>query len=336
MHNEIIRSDKGKNMVFLAMIVIVILILLAALYSYCIAFYSPKKKRCSIDDPLIGSQYEMFSEHIYRISHIMERIPFEAVTIQSFDKCSLFGRYYHVKDGAPIEIMFHGYRSCAFRDCSGAHALSRKMGFNALVVDQRAHGKSGGKTISFGINEGRDCICWINYLNKRFGAATPIILSGLSMGAATVLMATGLELPDNVACVIADSPYSTPSAIIEKVCTDLRYPVTLCRPFLHLGAQLFGNFQLDSLTAKSAVSKSTIPILLLHGEDDRLVPYSMSFEIAASSPSNVYVRTFPNAGHGLSYMVDPLRYERIIYEFLLQIAGIGENISESFRNQISG
>lgn len=323
-------------MLFLIIVTIVmLLILLAALYCYCTAFYSPKRKRSSIDDPVIGPQYEMFSEHIHRISHIMERIPFDAVTIQSFDKCNLYGRYYHVKDGAPVEILFHGYRSCAFRDCSGGHALSRKMGFNALVVDQRAHGNSGGVTITFGINESKDCISWINYVNERFGVNTPIILSGLSMGAATVLMATGFDLPDNVACVIADSPYSAPSAIIEKVCADLHYPVALCKPLLYLGARLFGNFQLNAFSAKSAVSKAKIPILLIHGEDDLLVPCPMSFEIAAVSPSPVVVHTFPQAGHGLSYMVDPLRYERIVYEFLLPITGIGDKISQSFRDQIS-
>ena len=323
-------------MVFLVIILIAMLLILSAvLYAYCIAFYSPKRKRSSIEDPMTGAQYEMFSEHIYRISHIMERIPFETVTIQSFDKCNLYGRYYHMKDGAPVEILFHGYRSCALRDCSGGHALSRKMGFNSLVVDQRAHGMSDGTSITFGINESKDCISWIKYINDRFGSNTPIILSGLSMGAATVLMATGYDLPENVSCVIADSPYSAPSSIIEKVCMDLHYPVALCRPVLHLSARLFGKFKLNALTAKSAVSKAKVPILLIHGEDDRLVPCSMSFEIAAASPSPVIVHTFPNAGHGLSYMVDPLRYERIVYEFLLPITGVGDKISESFRNQIS-
>jgi len=312
---------------------LVFLILLPALYSYCVAFYSPKKKRSSIDDPLTGPQYDAFAEHIYRISHIMEKIPHEAVAITSFDRCRLYGRYYHVKDGAPVEILFHGYRSCAFRDCSGGHALSRKMGFNALVVDQRAQGSSDGKTITFGIKEHKDCLCWIQYVNERFGADTPIILSGLSMGAATVLMAAGLDLPDNVSCIIADSPYSTPSAIIEKVCADLHYPVALCRPFLHLGAWLFGHFRLNACTAKTAVSKATVPILLIHGEDDRLVPCSMSFEIASCAASPVVVRTFPDAGHGLSYMVDPLRYEDAVYHFLKPIKGIGDRISDSFLNQ---
>lgn len=319
--------------ILISFIAALALTLLFSFYSYFVAFYSPKRKRSKPDDPLVGEQYEAVAEHIYRISHIMERIPFESVTITSFDGCTLFGRYYQVQDNAPIEILFHGYRSCALRDCSGGHALSRKMGFNSLVVDQRAHGSSDGTTISFGINEHRDCLCWIEYVNRRFGDETPIILSGLSMGAATVLMAAGLNLPKNVSCVLADSPYSAPSAIIEKVCADMHYPVLLCRPFIHLGARLFGHFKLNSCTAERAIANTKVPILIIHGEDDYLVPCYMSFKIAQGSASTV-VETFPGAGHGLSYLIDPLRYERTVYEFLKTIPNISDKISDSFCKQL--
>lgn len=313
--------------------VILVLILAISLYTYNVAFYSPKNKRKTIDDPFEGPQYEAVEEHISRIAHIMEKFSCEPVTITSFDGCKLYGRYYHVRDDAPLEILFHGYRSCAFRDCSGGHALSRKMGFNALVVDQRAHGNSGGTTISFGIKEHKDCLCWIEYANSRFGAETPVILSGLSMGAATVLMASALDLPDNVACILADSPYSAPSAIIEKVCADMHYPVALCRPFIHLGAWLYGHFRLNSCTAKKAVANAKIPILLIHGEDDRLVPHTMSFEIAQCCASPVVVQTFPGAGHGLSYIIDPLRYEKCVYDFLMTVPSVAGKISDTFLNQ---
>ncbi len=320
--------------VLLISAVILSFILLFSFFAYHTAFYSPKSKRNTLDDPLLGAQYEAVAEHIFRISHIMERIPCEIVTIESFDGCKLSGRYYHVRDGAPLEILFHGYRSCAFRDCSGGHALSRKMGFNALVVDQRAHGNSDGRTICFGIKEHKDCLCWIEYANKRFGIRTPVILSGLSMGAATVLMAAGLNLPANVKCILADSPYSTPSAIIEKVCADLHYPVAVCRPFIHLGAWLFGHFRLNSCSAKAAVSRADVPVLLIHGEEDLFVPCSMSHEIAQCCASPITVQTFQGAGHGLSYMVDPVRYEKVVYEFLREIPGISEEISDSFRSQL--
>jgi len=318
-------------MIFAAIaFLLIVLILSVSWYTYRTAFFSPKQRPYTPDDPLEGKQYDDVADNIHRIAHIMERYSFEPVTIESFDGLKLYGRYYHLKDGAPLEILMHGYRSHAYRDCSGGHALARKMGFNTLVIDQRAHGKSEGRTITFGVKERLDCLSWVTYCNARFGEETPIILSGLSMGAATVLMASGLNLPDNVACIMADSPYSAPSAIIEKVCADRRYPVTLCRPFLHLGAWLYGGFRLNACTAKDAVAHAHMPILLIHGEADRLVPCSMSPEIAAHCASRVDVQTFPDAGHGLCYITDPIRYEHVVCDFLSSIPSVHGRISEDF------
>ncbi len=321
---------------FLIIMIIAVLLLffLGSAYAYHITFHSPISSRAGIDDPLNGAQYDEVADHIARISHVMEKVPFEQVTIQSFDGLKLYGRYYHVADGAPIEILFHGYRSHPFRDCSGGHALSRKMGFNALVVDQRAHGQSGSTTISFGIKERYDVLSWVQYLNDRFGEKQPIVLSGLSMGAATVLMASGLKLPENVVCIVADSPYSSPTEIIEKVAKDEHFPVALCRPFIHLGARIYGRFRLGEISAMEAVRHATVPILLIHGEDDRLVPCSMSLQIAAACASTVTVHTFPGAGHGLCYMTDPRRYERVIYDFFCRIPELKDAMSETFTIQL--
>ena len=309
---------------------IITIALAASWYVYKICFYSPARKHPTPDEPLRGDAYESVAENLHRISGIMQRIPCEDVFIKSYDGTRLHGRYYHVCDGAPVEILFHGYRSHPFRDCSGGHALSRKMGFNALVVDQRAHGESGGHTISFGIKEHRDCLCWIQYLNRRFVSHPPVILCGLSMGAATVLMSAKLELPENVKCIIADSPYSAPSAIIEKVCTDRHYPVPLCRPIIHLAALLLGGFRLNGCTASEAVTHARVPILLIHGEADDFVPCTMTLDIAAHCASPVEVVTFPGAGHGLSYMTDPVRYELAILLFLQKIPAISLAIKPEY------
>ena len=320
--------------IFLLLVLVLLLISAGAWYAYSLCFYSPTSHRITPEEPLKGEQYDAVSAHIFRMSHIMEKIPFEEVSIMSHDGLKLYGRYYHVKDGAPIELLFHGFRIHPFRDCSGGHALSRKMGFNALVVDQRAHGASEGKTIAFGIQERHDVCGWLRYCVNRFGESVPMILSGLSMGAATVLMASDEELPPNVKCIIADSPYSSPVAIIEKVCKDERYPVSLCRPFLHLGATMYGRFTLKETSAKAAVAKATLPILLIHGEDDRFVPCSMTHEIAAQCSSYTEVQTFPEAGHGLCYMTDPRRYERIVYDFFCRIPELKNSISETFTKQL--
>lgn len=319
--------------IFLILLLVLLLILASSWYAYSVSFYSPLSRRVTPEAPLKGDQYDSVSQHIFRMSHIMEKIPCEEVSITSHDGLKLHGRYYHLRDGAPIEILFHGYRSHAFRDCSGGHALSRKMGFNALVVDQRAHGESEGKTITFGILERQDLRGWVRYCTDRFGADVPLILSGLSMGAATVLMAADLDLPPNVSCIIADSPYSTPAAIIEKVCRDEHYPVAICRPFLHLGAWIYGGFRLNATSAKAAVRKARIPILLIHGEADHFVPCSMSLEIAECCGSKVTVHTFPGAGHGLCYITDPVRYEHVIYEFISSVSDLKNKMSETFTKQ---
>ena len=291
-------------------------------YIFRRAFHSPPGKHPTMDDPLKGEAFEAVADKLRRVSHIMAKYPCEEISITAGDGTPLFGRYYHLADGAPVQILFHGYRSCAFRDCSGGHSLSRKLGFNTLVADQRAHGKSGGTVITFGIRERLDCLRWARYAARRFGPDTPIILSGLSMGAATVLMASELDLPETVAAIIADSPYCAPAAIIEKVCADLHYPVTLCRPFIYLSAWLFGGFRLDACNAKDAVAHTKIPILLIHGEKDSLVPCSMSAEIREAGSGPIEICTFPDADHGLSYISDPLRYEQAVFDFLSPIPAL--------------
>lgn len=231
-------------------------------------------------------------------------------------------------------ILCHGYRSCALRDCCGGHALGRKIGFNVLAIHQRCHGESGGRTITFGIRERRDLLDWIQWANDRFGSSLPVVLFGLSMGAATVLMGCELGYPDNVVCLMADSAYAAPADIILKVCRDMKYPAGLCYPFIRLGARLFGHFDLNACSAREAVRRAKVPVLLIHGEDDRLVPCAMSRSIADACACPVTVRTFPHAGHGLSYMTDPRRYEQEVLDFLNKIPQIRTFISEDFKNSL--
>ena len=172
------------------------------------------------------------------------------------------------------------------------------------------------RPVTFGIKERKDCLSWVNYVCETFGSDTPIFLSGVSMGAAAVLMASSLDLPQNVLGIIADSPYSSPAAIIEKVCRDRGYPTSVMLPVIRLGARCFGHFDLDEATVIDAVRRTRIPILLIHGEDDRFVPCRMSQEIWSACGGPRTLKTFPGAGHGLSYMVDTKRYERLVRQFV--------------------
>lgn len=262
---------------------------------------------------------DALSLRMRRSAEALSRVPHEEVYIRAYDGKRLFGRYYHVKDGAPINIEFHGYKGSAYRDFGGGDPLSRRKGCNTLLVDQRAHGESGGRTITFGVKERLDVLSWTRYAVDRFGKETKILLTGISMGAASVLMASELPLPENVVGIIADSPYSSPREIIRKVCGDMHLPVDLIYPFLWLGALLFGHFRIRG-GAEEAVKGSRVPMLILHGEGDGFVPASMSARIASGAPDATYV-TFAGADHCLGYAVSPEKYEETVSRFLDRCLG---------------
>ncbi|MBR2667596.1 MAG: alpha/beta hydrolase [Oscillospiraceae bacterium] len=300
---------------------VIVLILCTSYITYRIAFYSPKANQNDIHKLPPGEQYEAQKDVMLALIDALAPVPFEPVSITSRDGLRLTGRYYHVAEGAPLDIGFHGYRGTAVRDYCGVSMISLKNGRNLLLVDQRAHSGSQGHTITFGVKERYDCLDWCRWAVNRFGEDVSIYLSGVSMGAATVLMASELDLPKNVRCIIADSPYTTPLAIIRKVCRDLHLPAWLLMPFTRLGAVLFGGFRPAAASAPEAVAHTSIPILLIHGEDDRFVPCQMSEVIRSACASPVEHQTFSGAGHGLSYLRDKPRYIAMVLDFWARCAG---------------
>ena len=309
-------------MIILILLLIFLLILLTAYICYRICFMAPP--RITDENFKIqlsgGEEYRKVRAEIEAsVSKMLER-PFEPVTIITFDGKKLYGRYYHAADNAPLQIQFHGYKSSPVLDFCGGSLYAGKIGHNALVVDQRSHGQSDGKSITFGVLERKDVLCWIEYARSRFGSDVKIILAGLSMGAATVLMSADQPLPPNVVGIVADCPYSAPAAIIKKVCkTDMHLPARLLFPFIKLGARLFAGFNLEESAPVTSVKNTPVPILIIHGEGDRFVPCDMSRLIHAANPEKITLVTIPDAGHGLCYMTAPDIYETAMQKFFKEI-----------------
>jgi len=304
--------------VYLFVCLVLAVIFGGAYYAYRIPFYSPCKDRDKAPR-LEGPQYEPLRADISRLYHQLKDRPCEYVTIRSQDGLILHGRYFHNADGAPLDIGFHGYRSSWVTDFAGGSEMSFQSGHNLLLIDQRAHGKSGGRTITFGIKERQDLLCWVNYAVDRFGSDIKILLYGVSMGAATVLMASELDLPENIRGIIADCPYSSPLDIILTVGKQIGYPPKLIRPFVIMGAKVYGGFDVQETSAEKAVKHSNVPILIIHGEADSFVPQEMSWIVQEANPDMVERHTFPGAEHALSYLIDTPRYQKIVMEFLRKV-----------------
>lgn len=303
-------------MIVFIIAVLLLLFLIALFIIYRMAFFCSKKNGSAenaVDLSLVGEAfYEDSRRFIDEISHR----DCEFVRTVSYDGLTLVGRYYHYSDDAPLCICFHGYRGAAIRDFSGGGLYLMDEGYNVLLVDQRGQWRSGGRSMTFGIKERYDVLSWIAYADDRFQRAIPIYLFGISMGAATVLMSSGLDLPENVLAIIADCPYNSPRDIICYVIRQMKLPVRATWPLVVLSARLFGRFDPNAANAADAVKKTKKPILILHGEADRFVPPSMSEEVALANPAMVERHTFPNAAHGLSYLNDPERYRRLVREFM--------------------
>lgn len=278
-------------------------------------FFVPRAATLDEHDVMRGEQYDPLREQMLAMVDGALALSYEDVYMTNREGLRLHARYYEIDPDAPLEILFHGYRSCAVRDFSGGITREAARGWNMLLVDQRAHGQSEGRCLSFGVCERWDCLDWIEWARGRFGAEKPVVLAGISMGAATVLMAAGLSLPENVRGVLADSGYTSPRDIIRTVMRSMHCPM-LVYPLVRLGGWLFGGFDVNSAGAEQALRSCRVPVLLFHGEDDRFVPCEMSRRSFAACASEKRLVTVPGAGHGLSYLIDKAGYEAELTAFL--------------------
>ena len=298
-------------------IFIVLLALLIAYICFRIVFYVPRKQELSPDEiPLPeGEIYEPY--HPLMKNWILEArsFPHKNYYIKSHDGLTLHAKYFEYAPGAVTEIMFHGYRGSAEHDLSGGIQRCFALGRNVLIVDQRTSCESEGKVISFGINEHRDCLAWIDFAIKTFGPDVKLVLTGISMGASTVLMAAGKPLPKNVVGILADCGFSSPKKIIQKCAKDQHYPAKLIYPFIKLGAKIFGHFDLEEFSPLEALKSCKVPVIFFHGESDDYVPCDMSLEMYEVCTSPKKLVTIPNAGHGLVYLVDNQKYFDSVIEF---------------------
>lgn len=213
-------------------------------------------------------------------------------------------------------IVVHGFNAKK-EEMSAYGMLFHKLGFNVLMPDNRAHGESEGKLIGYGVTDSRDLIKWTERLVKQ-NANSEITYFGLSMGAATVMMASGQDLPKNVKRIIEDCGYSS-------VWDELRYQA---KSMYHLPAfpilyevsaisKLRAGFAYGSPEASSlvALSHNKLPTLFIHGGDDDFVPTAMVHENYAATKGPKMLWIVKHAKHAQSLTTDKTGYYNKISEF---------------------
>lgn len=240
----------------------------------------------------------------------------ELVEITSQDGTRLIGHLYTCKYPKRLIIAVHGWRSTWNRDFGLAADFWFENNCNVLFIEQRCQGDSGGEYIGFGLLERYDCKAWTEWVHERYEGKLPIYLDGVSMGATTVLMASGLGLPESVHGIIADCGFTSPYAIWKHVAENhmhLKYgPIkgvadAICRQKIQMVS--------DEHSTVDALKENKIPVLFAHGTDDPFVPVEMTYENykACKAPKRLVI--VPGAAHGLSFYVEKERYAEELLKF---------------------
>lgn len=292
--------------------VLLILLFIGLSILYNTTFYSPKKWQNN-DFNLNGPFYKGFEDQVIPLINSIREIPYEDVYITSFDKLKLHARVYLNPNSNKVAVLCHGYRGTPCRDFSGGAVEVIKLGYNVILIDERAHGQSEGHSITFGVREVKDAISWVKYARERFGEDIDLTLIGISMGGNVVLTAS-----DKVgkAKIIADCPYSSPKIMLKETIKEMKLPVAIFYPLVNLTSIIFGHTSLNKTSAYDSIKNTTNEVLIIHGDSDVVVPHFISEDLYKAYPDKIQYELFKGANHGMSYLVDKPRYQKIIKEFL--------------------
>ena len=238
----------------------------------------------------------------WRWLHEGERV-FERVETVSDDGVTLVAHALECCPGSSRWLVFsHGYTDNWRCGLTYARRYA-EAGFNLLFCDLRAHGESGGDWVGAGWLDRRDLVAWSRWVVGRAGSDVRVVLAGISMGAASSIMACGeKDLPEQVRVCIADSAYTDfwRTAVNVVATGSLGTPSAPPHPLVDLARLTLrlapGGYDLAFARPVDALAHSRVPVLLVQGDADRVVPPYMASELASAGTGHELV-SFPNAGH---------------------------------------
>ncbi|MDY3249033.1 MAG: alpha/beta hydrolase [Candidatus Choladocola sp.] len=261
-----------------------------------------------------------WSQHMPFIQECKEQMMAQAhedVWVYSDDGLKLHGTWFPQGDCRKTVICFHGYTSRGLNDYTGLSSYYLKRGYAMLLVDERAHGESEGQYIGFGCLDRKDALKWIDWVLQTCGDEVQILLHGISMGGATVLMTSGLQLPLQVKGIISDCAFTSAKEVFTHVLHTMihlpAFPMMQISDFVN---RKLAGYGLDECNAAREVRKASVPILFIHGSGDTFVPCRMCDTIYENCASPKQKLIVEGAAHAESYYKDTKAYENAMNEFL--------------------
>ena len=316
-----------------AAVLAVLTLLIASYLAFRMIIKGNHGKSIGNDEKLLtqvmGPDYEDWLKFILEATPEYEKLEKIPVTVTTFDNLKLQGEFVASDtESTKTIICMHGYRSAPKNEFARMVPFMRRAGFNLLFVNHRAHGPSEGKYIGFGTLDHKDTIKWIEAVEKLVPGGD-IFLYGMSMGAATVMNACGLDnLPSSVKGAVQDCGFTSPWDVISfQVKRLFRFSSFPLVNLINLFCKVFAKYSLKKPTTTESVSMSSVPILFIHGDNDLFVPTYMS-EVnyrACTAPKRKLI--VDNAGHAMSYYKNPELYEETFLSFLEQCDGNADQVT---------
>ena len=248
---------------------------------------------------------------------------FQEATIQAMDGLILWAAVAPGKEGCHRwAVCMHGYHD-TYESMGAIAKHYHDLGWNVLLPDQRGHGQSEGDYVGWGYDERLDVVGWVNWIVRRDEDAE-ILLHGVSMGAASVLMATGGPLPEQVKAAVSDCSYTTIEAEMrhllaqarDEMPTKLPVPSGLLFSALRKTALRRAGYDLRAAAPLEAVARSATPTMFIHGVDDDFVPSSMMGKLYQAARCPKSFLWMPGAGHAASVGTNEDLYWTAVFTFL--------------------
>lgn len=242
---------------------------------------------------------------------------YEEISVESFDGLNLVAYNLPAPEAKGTWLLIHGHQSAPLREYAGLARFFNGLGYNVVLPYQRAHGKSDGKYITFGVKERYDVRDWILKVNEIYGDQKPVYIEGISMGCATVLMSLSFDFPENVKAVVADCGYTSPYEIMLKVAKKDKH-VLFPRLILAIGnimARKLADFDFNEYDTLKGLRYNTLPVLFIHGTADAFVPIEMTITNFQYCTSEKNLFLVEGAPHAISYFMDEEGYHSKVIQF---------------------
>lgn len=291
---------KNKKYITIPLIILLVLLLGATWYMFD---FSLKSKRTSTDEE---DSYQYLFQRTY-LKEWVDSLRHNSALLDTFiianDGKKLHALYVKSPNTAPnTALIVHGYTDNAVRMLMIGHMYNEKFGYNILLPDLRAHGKSEGEYIQMGWRDRLDVMRWIDVTKEIYGDTTSIVIHGISMGAATTMMVSGEDIPDNVKCFVEDCGYTSAwDEFAYKLKNEFGLPAFPLLYTTSFYCQMKNGWGFKEASALEQIKKCNRPMLFIHGDQDTYVPTSMVYELYDAKPGNKEIWVVPGVGHANAY-----------------------------------